>query len=102
MHLIQILLPLYDNAGHRYGREHFDRLRTMLLETFGGLTAYTRAPAEGLWEAPAGSEHRDEIVILEVMTPALDRTWWADLRGSLERGLQQESIVIRMQQTELL
>jgi len=47
--LIQILLPLFDNDGRRFGEEPFTRTRGELLERFGGLTAHQRAPAKGLW-----------------------------------------------------
>ncbi len=49
MHLVQILLPLYDNAGAPLPRALYDRVREELSRRFGGLTAFTRSPAEGLW-----------------------------------------------------
>jgi hypothetical protein len=48
MYLIHILLPLKDNQGRPHGRELFRGVAGELTERFGGLTAYTRAPAEGL------------------------------------------------------
>jgi hypothetical protein len=47
LYLIQILLPLYDNAGAPLPRELYDDVREELTRRFGGLTAFTRAPAEG-------------------------------------------------------
>ena len=47
-HVVEILLPLFSNAGKRFGREPFDRTRDELLDCFGGITAFTRSPAEGL------------------------------------------------------
>jgi hypothetical protein len=44
---------------------------------FGDLTAYNRAPAEGLWESGSGVE-QDDIVVIEVMVDSLDRTWWKE------------------------
>ena len=53
MHLIHILLPLTDNAGRPLGRKLFRAVADELTERFGGLTAHTRAPAEGLWKENA-------------------------------------------------
>ena len=47
-HLIQILLPLFDNGGQPFPRSDYMRVRSELTERFGGLTAFTRTPAEGL------------------------------------------------------
>ena len=75
IYLIQILLPLYDNAGAPLPRELYARVREELTGKYGGLTAFSRAPAEGLWQE--GSEtKRDDIVVLEVMADQLDRAWW--------------------------
>ena len=48
MYLIQILLPLNDNQGRPVARELFRDVGSELTGRFGGLTAHTRAPAEGL------------------------------------------------------
>ena len=67
MHLIQILLPLRDNAGQPFPRAHYAEVRAELTERFGGLTAYSRAPAEGVWdEGGDGPPVRDDIVVHEV------------------------------------
>jgi hypothetical protein len=59
MHLVQILLPL---AGDR---PVFDEVMHELTERFGGVTAYTRAPAAGLWKNPSASTERDDIIVGE-------------------------------------
>ena len=102
MRLIQILLPLYDNDGHRFPREMYDAVRIELAGRFGGLTAHTRAPAEGIWAEEGEPPSRDDIVIFEVMAERVERTWWRDYRRALEREFRQESIIIRSQETELL
>jgi hypothetical protein len=99
MHLVQILLPLADNAGRRFPRELYGRVRAELTERFGGLTAFTRAPAEGLW-TEGGETSRDEIVIFEVMAKTLDRDWWRSYRRDLEERFRQDVIVIRAQAIE--
>lgn len=98
---MQILLPLYDNAGVALPRETFQAVRDELTHRFGGLTAYTRAPAEGLW-AEAGATTRDDIVVYEVMTDDLDRAWWAGYRVTLERRFRQQAIVVRATTATLL
>ncbi len=50
MHLVQILLPLADNRGRPFPAAMLGDVRRELTERFGGLTAFTRAPAEGFWE----------------------------------------------------
>jgi hypothetical protein len=102
MHLVQLLLPLTDNDGHPFPGAHFDAVRDELTARFGGLTAYTRAPAVGLWGEGGGAPARDDIVVYEVMVEALDRGWWSELRGRLERRFAQEAIVIRAHAVERL
>lgn len=95
MYLVQILLPVYDNEGHAFDAHEYVQLRLELAERFGGVTAYTRAPARGVWKDYAGGTTRDDIVIFEVMTEDLDRAWWTDFRKELERRFRQENVVIR-------
>jgi hypothetical protein len=100
-HLVQILLPIYDNHGSKFASDVYGQVRSELTERFGGLTAYTRAPAEGLWGN--GEEvKRDDIVVLEVMVPVLDREWWNDYRQQLEQLFRQDQIVVRAQAYEAL
>ena len=102
MYLIELFLPLYDNRGEALPRSHFNAVRTELTERFGGLTAFTRAPAVGLWKDDEDQTRRDEIVIYEVMTERVDRAWWRDYRERLENRFQQEQIVIRATDIEPL
>jgi hypothetical protein len=102
MYLIHILLPLNDNEGRPHGRELFRAVAGELTERFGGLTAHTRAPAEGLWnEGPEGTS-KDEIVIYEVMAERLDEGWWREYRRGLESRFRQEQLVVRAQEVRLL
>jgi hypothetical protein len=102
MHVIEILLPLRDNSGRPFDREDFARVREELVEHFGGLTAFTRSPAEGLWEEGEGERSRDEIVIFEVMADWLDRGWWRGYRETLEARFRQDEMVVRAREIELL
>ena len=101
MQLIQILLPLYDNAGHLFDEELFGKVRRELTARFGGLTAFTRAPAQGLWQDEGQTKH-DEIVVFEVMAEDLDTRWWRDYRKKLESDFRQDTIVIRVQPVTIL
>jgi hypothetical protein len=101
MHLIQILLPLADNAGVRFGPEAYGRVRTELAERFGGITSFTRAPAEGMWKE-GGHSNRDDIVVFEVMCRDIDQSWWERYRADLEDRFEQESIVVRAIKVEML
>ena len=59
MFLVEILLPLYDNEGRRFGAGEFDRVSEELAGRFGGVTAFRRSPAEGVWRE-GGGESRDD------------------------------------------
>ena len=103
MHLVQLLLPLADNDGRPFPAAHYAAVREELAGRFGGLTAYSRAPAEGLWAEGGGDRPaRDDIVVYEVMVDALDRAWWAGFRADLERRFAQDEIVVRAQPAERL
>ena len=102
MYLVQILLPLYDNQGHAFEAREYVDLRHELADRFGGVTAYTRAPARGVWRDEAGETTRDDIVIFEVMTETLDRAWWTQFRQALERRYRQDSVIVRALDSTLL
>ena len=93
--LVQLILPVYDNEGAPIGRELFGQVRRELTDRFGGVTAYTRAPAEGTWESPEGSVHRDDVVVVETMTEQLDRQWWADYARQLAARFRQKIVIVR-------
>ncbi len=101
MFLVQILLPLSVD-GTAIPRERFAEVGRELTDRFGGLTAYTRSPAEGLWRSGGGTTTADQVVVYEVMTDRLDRRWWADYRRGLEGRFEQEEVVIRAQAMERL
>ena len=103
VYLIELLLPLYDNEKRPFPREAFDRVRDELAREFGGVTAFRRSPAEGVWREGEGEgESRDEIVIFEVMADALAREWWSRYRGELEKRFRQEELIVRASAFERL
>lgn len=98
MYLVQVLLPLQTNNGQPIPQSTFQTVCSELTDKFGGLTAYSRAPAEGLWQADFRPPVRDEIVLLEIMADELNRGWWSSYRKTLEQRFEQESIVVRAQE----
>jgi hypothetical protein len=94
MHLIEILLPLNDNSGRPFAAEKYAAVRQHLTERFGGLTAFTRSPAQGTTKGRGKTVH-DEIVVFEVMTEALDFGWWRNYRLPLEQDFRRDEIVVR-------
>ena len=101
MHLIQLLLPLRDNAGQPYKDELFQSINASLVERFGGVTAFSRVPAKGTW-VNADREERDDVIVVEVMAGDLDRAWWQAFRERLESVMGQAEIVVRCHLIERL
>lgn len=93
--LVQILLPLRDNEGHPFAGAVHGITRRELLDRFGGVTAYQRAPAQGLWKSEDGEVAQDEVVIFEVMVEEVEREWWRRYRATLQARFRQDVIVIR-------
>jgi hypothetical protein len=102
MYLVQLLLPLYDNSGRRFPRSKLNRVEETLAQRFGGITMYTRAPAEGLSKHGSGGMTQDEIVVFEIMAGNLERAWWKKYRAQLERVFRQDCVVVRATKIELL
>lgn len=101
MHLVQLLLPLYNNSGIQFEQKLYTDVRNELVDRFGGITAYTRAPVHGLWQE---SEQlvRDDLIIYEIMVEKLEEEWWRGYREILENRFQQLSLVVRAHQILLL
>ena len=102
MHVVEIFLPLKRNDGSNQPQALFGAVRQELVDRFGGLTAYSRSPAEGLWESHDGDVDRDAIVIFEVMADELDRGWWRQYRDGLARRFGQDEMMIRATAVERL
>ncbi len=102
MFLVEFFLPTFDNDGARFPKYEFDRVRRELTERFGGVTAFMRSPAMGLWEDDAGQVRRDDLVSFEVMAETLDRDWWRNYREQLGKRFRQQEILMRASSSELL
>ena len=85
MHLVEILLPLNDNSGRPFAAEKYAAVRQHLTERFGGLTAFTRSPAQGTTTGGGKTVH-DEIVVFEVMTESAGRRMVEELQASVGAG----------------
>ena len=101
MHLVEILLPLNDNNGRPFRTEKYAAVREHLTERFGGLTAFSRSPAQGT-TSDGGKTVHDEIIVFEVMAETLDASWWRGYRLQLEREFRQDEIVVRASSVTLL
>ena len=102
MYLIQIFLPQYDNAGKAFSTEAFDQVQALLVEKYGGVTAYVRSPAAGMWKENETKTVRDDIFIYEVMTEQIDYNWWRTYREKLCRQFRQEEMVVRANEIFIL
>ena len=102
MHLVQILLPLNDNDGHVLSEDLYENVARSLTERFGGVTAYTRSPADGRWREEGSVTSSDDVVVFEVMVETLDEIWWSKYRAALEAAFRQKQIVVRAQTIRVL
>jgi hypothetical protein len=94
MNVIEVFLPLDTGCGDPIPPETIEGLVAGLGDRFGGATAYTREPAEGLWKRATTIE-RDRIIVVEVMVDRIDDQWWSAYRQRLEREFAQERVLIR-------
>lgn len=96
-YLVEIFLPLADQAGETFPAEMFSQVMEELKRKFGGVTVYDRSPAKGKTVTSS-----DDIVIFEVMTDELERAWWACCRTRLEAKFAQDEVLIRAARIERL
>jgi hypothetical protein len=102
MRLVQLLLPLYDNDGRPLEAEGYRTTRDELTARFGGLTAHTRTPAEGVWRKDDRRTVADQIIVYEVMVERFDPAWWAQYRRTLEQRFRQQVLVVRALPIEMV
>lgn len=87
MYLVELFVPMSARGAD------IEELVEKLALKFGGATAHTRSPADGLWHDR--SLEKEPIGIIEVMVAELDRAWWQELRIDLESRFEQDEILIR-------
>ena len=102
MVLIQMLLPTKSAERVTFADDLLRRTRTELVDQFGGLTAYTRAPAAGVWTSPEGDVEEDNVVMLEVLAETFDISWWRPYAETLKVRFNQQSILIRANDVHVL
>jgi hypothetical protein len=94
MHLVQLLLPLHDNNGRQFSAADYSEVRNELTDHFGGVTAFVRSPAVGLWKESPDQVNHDEVIMFEVLTERLDKDWWAGYRKQLQLRFRQDEVMI--------
>jgi hypothetical protein len=72
LYIVQLLLPRFDNEGYPFPEAMMRQIREELVARFGGVTAFSRTPEEGVW-SDHGRKVRDEVILVEVMVETLDR-----------------------------
>ncbi len=102
MHLIQILLPLYNQDNNVFPEIYFTQIKTQLTEKLGGITTYSRSPATGFWKETDNKTVKDEIIVYKIMAPDLDRVWWQTYKQQLEKLFNQDEIIIRASAIDIL
>lgn len=95
MHLVELFLPLDHGDGTAIPPARIEAIVGELAGRFGGVTAFLRSPAKGLWKPEATGITEDQIVVVQVMVEELDLAWWRGLRADLEREFAQEEVLIR-------
>lgn len=93
--MIQLYLPLYDPEGKAFPASAYEGIKKELTEKFGGLTMYTRSPAEGLWKENTQKTIKDDILIYEVIARELDQDFWPAYKNKLKKKFNQEELLIR-------
>ncbi|STX28848.1 Uncharacterised protein [Legionella beliardensis] len=102
MQLIELFLPVYDNNNKKIPADLFKQTYDELIDEFGGLTAYTRAPMQGFWQKENDKVVKDELIIYEVMDDHFSSKWWHNYRTCLETRFKQERLIIRTHAIKLL
>ena len=101
MVLIEILLPLRHNENGRSFKRELEIVRKEMTSSFGGVTAFSRAPALGETKAKR-TIVRDDIIVFEVMVGRLNKVWWRKYRSTLERRFDQDEVIVRALRLEKL
>lgn len=99
--LIQMLLPT-KSSSVAFADDLIHKTRQELTERFGGLTAYMRAPAAGVWTSPDGHVEEDSVVMIEVLSDEFDVAWWRSYAEVLKDRFRQQTIHIRANHVHVL
>jgi hypothetical protein len=90
----ELYVPLFYNDGGTIEPTKHRRLKSALMQQFGGLTFSTH-PYEGAW-IMGGVAYRDSILIYRILAPnaRTARSFFRELKEQLKQDLQQEEILI--------
>jgi hypothetical protein len=102
VYLIQMLLPTRVASGAAISDEVLGETRDELIAQFGGVTAYGRSPAAGVWTSPEGRVEQDNVVMVEVLAEGFDVRWWRDYGEKLKHRFEQASVHIRASEVQVL
>lgn len=91
--IVRLFLPLDQVDGTPHPQAQFRQVQAEMIQRCGGVTMFSRAPAEGLWEQNEIIE-QDRIVLFEAIDKAFDGAWWRTYREQLEQRFAQERILI--------
>ena len=101
MHLVQLLLPLYNGKAEAFPSTLYEQVKKELSQQFGGLTAYTGSPASGIWK-DGEKIVKDDIYVYEIMLQEIDKNYWATYKSKLQLIFEQEELIIRVSDITLL
>ncbi len=101
MKLVQLLLPVNYNSGNKFPKEIFTDIKAELTDKFKGVTTFSQAPAEGIWEDGA-SVLKEQIILYEIMIEDFDRIWWMAFTKRLKATLRQQKIIVRWFEMSIL
>ncbi|MEA2879205.1 MAG: hypothetical protein QOF14_4401 [Hyphomicrobiales bacterium] len=91
MRLVEILLPVNDNAGRAFEASKFAAVRNGKIRWRNGFHPRSRTGDQRLRRQDPARRY----VIMEVMTDRLDQDWWAAYRQNLECEFAEDEIIIR-------
>ena len=87
-----LYVPLVSNHGRPLPPARLQLLKKQLVKKFGGLTHFPQKN-RGLWKVGAVT-FVDAIVILRVLSPGDDRSFWKKLKSQLQREWDQKDVLI--------
>lgn len=102
MYQIQLLLSLYNNEGKAFPSSHYEKVKLFFNDKFGGITMYTRTSVVGLWKESPHSTVKDELIIYEILSDQLEKDFWQHYKSDLQSLFQQEEMVIKACEINLL
>jgi len=102
MNLLQIFLPLFDRNGKHFLRDHYKMTEGELVKRFKGFTAYSRSPASGLWKDDQAKIQAERARHLRSDHGSIGLALVAKIPGSLEERFQQDQILIRSQNIDVI